>query len=91
MLSKFIRTSVILILLVGPAAAQIGSTTPDSRLSVPLNMKAPKTPEEIEKQKAADRAYEAAIKKIPDKKPSADPWGNIRPAASSASKASNNK
>ena len=42
--------------------------------------------EEIEKQKAADRAYNTAIQKIPEKKSSVDPWGNIRPSSPSASK-----
>jgi len=46
----------------------------------------PLTQEEIEKQKAADRAYEAAVNKIPDKKSSADPWGNIRQPSPTASK-----
>ncbi|MBV1698253.1 MAG: hypothetical protein KGK33_13775 [Hyphomicrobiales bacterium] len=46
-----------------------------------MNPKRPLTPEEVQQRKAADEAYQAAIKKIPDKKTSADPWGNIRPAA----------
>jgi len=41
----------------------------------------PLTEEEIERRKANDRAYEAAVQKIPDKKTSADPWGEIRPTS----------
>jgi hypothetical protein len=37
-----------------------------------------KTPEQIEKEKAADRAYKDSLKKIPDVKAPADPWGNAR-------------
>jgi hypothetical protein len=38
------------------------------------------TPEQIEKQRALDKAYKAAREKIPEKNAAADPWGNIRPA-----------
>jgi hypothetical protein len=72
---------VIIALLTGPASAQ------DSHLSIPVNPgKPPPTQEEIEKQKAADRAYNTAIQKIPDKKSSIDPWGSVRPSSPSASK-----
>ena len=37
-----------------------------------------KTPDQIEKEQAADRAYKESLKKIPDAKASADPWGNAR-------------
>jgi len=37
-----------------------------------------KTPEQIEKERAADRAYKDSLKKIPDAKAPADPWGNAR-------------
>ncbi len=78
---KLIHACVIVSLLTGPAFAQ------NSGLSVPVNPgKPPPTPEEIEKQKAADRAYNAAMQKIPDKKSSVDPWGNVRPSSPSASK-----
>jgi len=78
---KLIQACVIIALLTGPAFAQ------NSSLSVPVNPgKPPPTQEEIEKQKAADRAYNAAIQKIPDKKSSVDPWGNVRPSSPSASK-----
>ncbi len=78
---KIIQACVIVTFLTGPAFAQ------NSSLSVPVNPpKPPPTQEEIEKQKAADRAYNAAIQKIPDKKSSVDPWGNIRPSSPSPSK-----
>lgn len=38
------------------------------------------TSEEIEKQKAIDEAYRAAIQKVPDQKGNADPWAIVRPA-----------
>ena len=80
MLRRLIQAGAILALLTAAASAQ-------STLGVPL--KAPDKPlteEEIEKQKAADRAYQAAVNKIPDKKSSADPWGNIRQPSPTASK-----
>lgn len=41
--------------------------------------------EQQEYDKALDRAYQSATKKIPEQnKP--DPWGNIRPAPSAATK-----
>ncbi len=81
MLRKLIQACVIVTLLTEPAFAQ------NSPLSVPVNpQKPPPTKEEIEQQKAADRAYNAAMQKIPDKKSSVDPWGNIRPSSPSASK-----
>ena len=49
--------------------------------------KPPLTPEEQEKRKAVDDAYKAAIKKLPDKKQTADdPWGNIRSTTTTSSK-----
>jgi hypothetical protein len=74
MLRVLLQACVCLCLLAGAAFAQ------DS-VGVPMNPKRPLTPEEVQQRKAADEAYQAAIKKIPDKKTSADPWGNIRPAA----------
>jgi hypothetical protein len=80
MLHKFIRGAVVAAMLIGPAAAQ------DEKPGVPLNYKPPPSAEEIQKQKDRDRNYDAALKKIPDKKASRDPWGDIRPNASKASK-----
>ncbi len=55
-------------------------------LGIPLKSVVPPSQEEIEKQKAKDRAYDAALHKIPDKKTAVDPWGNIRPAAPATAK-----
>jgi hypothetical protein len=74
MLRVIIQACVCLCLLAGAAMAQ-------DHAGVPLNPKRPLTAEEAAKKKATDEAYQAAIKKIPDKKASADPWGTIRPTA----------
>jgi hypothetical protein len=74
---RLIQAGAILALSTAPVIAQ---------MSVPLNPKRPPTQEELDKQKAADQAYEATMHKIPDKKPPADPWGNIRPSSPTASK-----
>jgi hypothetical protein len=79
MLRKLIQAGAILALVTGTAAAQ------DS-VGIPLNARKTMTKEEIEKQKASDEAYKAAMKKIPDKASSTDPWGNIRPGAPTAAK-----
>jgi hypothetical protein len=79
MLRRLIQAGAILAVFSGPALAQ-------SALGVPLKPEQPLTQEEIDKQKAADRAYEAAVNKIPDKKSSADPWGTIRQPSPTASK-----
>jgi len=39
-----------------------------------------KTPEEKEADAAREKAYRESLKKIPDAKTSADPWGNVRAA-----------
>ncbi|WP_213770248.1 hypothetical protein [Bradyrhizobium sp. dw_78] len=36
------------------------------------------TPEEIEADKVRDKAYQDSLRKIPDAKTSADPWGAVR-------------
>ena len=52
-----------------------------------------KSPEQIEKEQAQEKAYKESLKKIPDAK-SADPWGGVRssdaskPATSSKTTAS---
>jgi hypothetical protein len=42
--------------------------------------KEPPSKEELERRRALDKAYKSATEKIPEKKPAADPWGNLRAA-----------
>jgi hypothetical protein len=84
MLRKLLPAGVIVALLTAPVFAQLAPPSSDSTIGVPLNPQIPPTQEQIEKRKAADRDYNAAIQKIPDKKPSTDPWGNIRSSSPSA-------
>ena len=56
----------------------IGQTTPG--LNMPMGDEKQLTDEEKEKKAERERAYKNAIGKIPDQKPSADPWGNVRGA-----------
>jgi hypothetical protein len=85
MLRRLLPAGVIVALMSAPAFAQPASSS-NSNIGIPLNPEKRLTPEDIEKQKAAERAYDAAIQKIPDKKPSADPWGNIRPSTPTTAK-----
>jgi hypothetical protein len=58
-------------LLTGPAYAQVPSIN-----LIPETIS--KTPEQKEADEARDQAYRESLKKIPDAKVSADPWGNVR-------------
>jgi hypothetical protein len=75
MLRRLVCAGATILLITGTAGAQ-------SNLSVPFKSEPPPSQEQIERQKAADKAYQAAIRKLPDKKSSADPWGDVRPAKS---------
>jgi len=68
--------ATVLALLPVSAAAQLPMS-----MSLAHDKPAP-TPEQIEKQRALDKAYKAATQKIPEKNSAADPWGNIRPVPS---------
>jgi len=82
MLRKLIQAGAIVAFFVGSAAAQDINDKP----GISLNPRKQLSPEQIEKQKAADQAYQAAMKKIPDKSSSGDPWGNVRPAVPTTAK-----
>ena len=69
-----------------PARLPPGRRNLSRTLGIPLKTTKSLTQEEIERRKANDRAYDAALHKIPDKKSAVDPWGNIRPAAPVAAK-----
>jgi hypothetical protein len=58
-------------LLAGPAFAQVPAMN--------LIPETPsKTPEQREADEARDKAYKESLKKIPDAKAPADPWGTVR-------------
>ena len=80
MLRKLIGAGVIVIVLTGVAAAQL----PMPGISLGGDNKRKLTPDEIAKQKATESAYRAAMDKIPEKKTTVDPWGNIRSAPSTS-------
>lgn len=42
-----------------------------------------KTPEQIERQKALEKAYKESLRKIPDAAAVDDPWGGVRNASQS--------
>jgi hypothetical protein len=63
----------IIALLTAPAYAQM--QTPNINL---LSDTPSKTPEQLEREAAQQKAYKESLKKIPDAKGSSDPWGNVR-------------
>jgi hypothetical protein len=68
---KLFRTAAVLALLVSPAYAQM----PNINLMPELPTK---TQEEKDADSVRDKAYKDSLRKIPDAKTSADPWGNVR-------------
>jgi hypothetical protein len=83
MLPRLVCAGAIILLAAGAADAQSNGDTSPSKLGIPIvPQSAPPTSEQIERQKSLDRDYEATIHKLPNKKTSADPWGDIRPAKS---------
>ena len=80
-LRKVIHAAAVVALLTGVASAQ--SLMPGLNLSAD---KPPLTPQEEEKRKATEDSYKSALKKIPDKQKSVDPWENIRPNPSTSPK-----
>jgi hypothetical protein len=70
---RVICAAAMIALLAGPAYAQSKSPTLEEMMDA-------KTPDQIEKEQARDKAYKDSLKKIPDAKTPADPWGNARSA-----------
>jgi len=71
--------------LAAGAAAVLALAPVGAAAQLPMSMslahdKPAPTPEQVEKQKALEKAYKAAKEKIPEQNAAADPWGNIRPA-----------
>lgn len=73
---KVFFAAAVVAMLAGPAFAQSNANAPKTL----EQMMDAKTPDQIEKEQAADRAYKDSLKKIPDAKTPADPWGSARGA-----------
>jgi hypothetical protein len=93
MLRKLIQAGAIFVLLTGDAYSQPAGTGNTSGDPMSMNMlpdsRRRLTPEEQQRERDIESQYHRTVNdKIPDKKGSKDPWGNIRsaPASSSASK-----
>ena len=67
--------AAMILLLAGPADAQLNSGNKMPGPPPP----SPKTRQEIEAERTAEKAYSNSLKSIPDKPP-ADPWGIARGA-----------
>jgi hypothetical protein len=80
-----LRLAVGLVFLAGPVCAQVPSMGDSSGSGPTMNL-APQdrrlTSEELEREKAIDNAYKSTLKKIPDQKRTADPWGTVRSSGS---------
>jgi hypothetical protein len=81
MLHKAIVATSIPLLMTGAVSAQVPQ--PGVHLK---DDKPSRTKEQKEYDKAVDRAYQSAIKKVPEAEKKSDPWGNIRPTPSAAAK-----
>jgi hypothetical protein len=68
---RILGAVAVIALLTGPAYAQ----TPNINL---LADAPSKTPEELEREAAQQKAYKESLRKIPDAKASSDPWGAVR-------------
>jgi hypothetical protein len=77
MLHKAIVATSVLFLMTGAVSAQM---SPELHFK---NDKPSRTKEQQDYDKAVDRAYQSATKKIPEQKKS-DPWADIRPAPPAA-------
>ncbi len=73
-LSRSIGAAAVMAVLAGSASAQFPAPT------ISLQNDKAKTPQQIERDQAIDRAYRSATKKIPDKETANDPWADVRPA-----------
>lgn len=62
----------------GPGFGVTGATAQTPSMNLMPEMKS-QTPEEKERDAAADKAYRESLRKIPDQA-ATDPWGNVRSA-----------
>jgi hypothetical protein len=68
---RILGALAVIVVLTGSAHAQ----APNINL---LADQPSKTPDELEREAAQQKAYKESLRKIPDAKGSSDPWGNVR-------------
>jgi hypothetical protein len=99
---RILVTTMVILALAVPAYAQLstggapggsgasggsgGSSSARPGLTLGGEKKA-KTDDELQEEKEREEAYKAGVNKIPDQKPKSDPWGSIRGAATTPTKA----
>jgi len=81
--TRILAGALILALPAGAALAQ--------GITMPTNKPKAMSDEEMQQKAEQERAYKSAIGKIPDQKPNADPWGNVRGASTDQNKRPNSK
>lgn len=69
---RVLRAAAVIALLTGPAYAQSQSVPKYGETDKP------KSPQEIEAEREAEKAYQRSLGNIPDRSGSTDPWGNVR-------------
>ncbi|NVN84648.1 MAG: hypothetical protein HXX15_01055 [Rhodopseudomonas sp.] len=70
---RILRGAAVLALLAGPAYAEM----PNVNIIPEIEHK---TDEQKEQDRIREKAYRESLRKIPDAKGAADPWGNVRGA-----------
>ena len=74
---RALRLAAAIMLLASPAFAQV------PKLNL-LADKPSKSQDELDAEKAQDKAYKESLKKIPDQKAPTDPWGSVRSGSDTA-------
>ena len=69
---RLLHAAAIIVLFASPAFAQ---TTPVPRYG---EVDKPKSPAEIESERAAEKAYRKSLGNVPNASAQTDPWGGIR-------------
>ena len=72
---KFLLAAAMIAGLATPIAGPALAQAPNINLIPELKSK---SPEEREQDAIADKAYRESLRKIPNAKADADPWGNVR-------------
>ena len=89
MLRQLIIAAAIVVLFTGTARAQVVAGDSPNRWNAAWaygvsRSHDPETAWRRQEEERAERKYQEVVKRIPDKKPSNDPWKNVRQAPTEA-------